>query len=95
MGDTLDEAKAETVEEADMLLEIARKTAHDKNSDGRQLGTPTQKSYELLIYPNNQLSKSHLAGTKELQEAIDHFMRIDIAGSDMRISTMFSEYYFY
>lgn len=87
ISDFSGEIKAETAEEAKALYDLARRASQSQESewqsnDGRQLGTPAHKSYQLSI-------------SSDRDTAVDDLMRVDIAGSEMRVSTMFSEYYYY
>jgi hypothetical protein len=87
LSDISGEVKADSAEEAKILYELARRASQSQesewqSSDGRQLGTPALKSY-------------HLSILSDRDTALDDLMRVDIAGSEMRVSTIFSEYYYY
>ena len=90
---------AETEEEAKILFELAKRSSkvfendwHSK--DGRQLGQPNRKEYELYI-PSDTISNSFAECNKKDLSSVSNKIKVEIYESNMRMSTMFSERYLY
>ena len=81
--------KADTNEEAEILLGMAKysssgETSEWRSRDGRALREPTLKSYMMTIY-----------GDDYLQEEKVHTMRADLKKNTLRVSSMRTEYAYY
>jgi hypothetical protein len=92
---------AETEEQAKILFELAKRSSkvfendwHSK--DGRQLGQPNRKEYELYI-PSDSISNcnSFTECNKKDSSSVSNKIKVEIYESSMRMSTIFSERYLY
>ena len=88
---TRDEVRAETIEEARVLFDLAKNSpcaelgvSEWRSFDGRALGKPTSKSYVLSVY-NDDTHRKDLA----------HMMRADMWEKSLRVSSFKTEYAYY
>lgn len=90
---------AETDAEAKDLFELAKRSSRISDSewysrDGRQLGQPFRKAYELSVLSDGANAAAS-ADTSDCKNGSIHEMHVDIVNSEMRVSTMFTESHFY